>query len=461
MPAMPSFRPMVLSTVVLLTLAAGLNAEESPDAPQNWPGFLSGQLGIGTADSQVPRSWSPESVTWQATLTGYGQSSPIQWGDWLYVTTTSGPNKEQLHLICLDLATGEQRWIHTIESSDPVPVSYLVSRAAPTPVCDAAGVYAFFESGDVVAVDHAGQPLWNLSLSTLYGKFDNKFGLAASPVQTAEAIYILADHDGVGYLIALSKRDGEVLWKTDRAGRRSWSSPALVQVEGQPQIVCSSVGSLEGYDPADGKMLWNYDQIGGNSAATPIDAGDARFLTGALVRPSDGPSEFALESNLLARIVREGDQWQVKIEWIAEKARGSFSSPILSERFAYWVNSSGVAYCLEAETGEQHFGNRLPCGPCWATPLVVGEDVFFFGKDGETSVLRRGTDFKVVAESNRLWDPENPPQQQMEVQQETDGARQQAASRNSGPVQYAAIVVGDSLIVRTGSVVYCVRPVDE
>ena len=118
----------------------------------NWPGFLGGGP-VCVQPAGLPLRWSPtENIAWQAPLVGFGQSSPVVWNGQVFVTSVEGPMKDTRHVLALDLASGQQRWKHSFESSDKVKDSNYVSRAAPTPVADDGGVYVFFESGDVVAL---------------------------------------------------------------------------------------------------------------------------------------------------------------------------------------------------------------------------------------------------------------------------------------------------------------------
>jgi outer membrane protein assembly factor BamB len=180
-----------------------------------WPGFL----GAGRSEidpTTIPLVWSPEkNMAWKAALPGHGQSSPVVWRGQVYLTAVEGAEKETCHVVAVNLADGSIAWQHTFASSGRVKNSLYVSRAAPTPVADEQGIVAFFESGDVVALSHDGHVRWQRSLSADYGKFKNKFGLAASPVQTDRAVILLVDDEGPSYLAALDKRDGSVLWKTD------------------------------------------------------------------------------------------------------------------------------------------------------------------------------------------------------------------------------------------------------
>ncbi len=161
----------------------------------------------------------------------------------------------------------------------------MASRAAPTPVVDRDAVYAFFESGDCVAVDHSGKALWQRSLTTDYGKFDNNHGLGASPTQTESQVIINVEHKGPSYLIALDKKTGTTTWKTERNSSSSWSSPIVVQANGQSQIVVSSGGTVDGYDAATGKSLWSIGGLDGNSVPSPTAAGNLVYV-GARVQSS-------------------------------------------------------------------------------------------------------------------------------------------------------------------------------
>jgi outer membrane protein assembly factor BamB len=440
-----------VTTALLITLSLTASGGQT-----NWPGFLGGGP-VHVQPASLPLTWSPtENIAWQAPLVGHGQSSPVVWNGQVFVTAVEGPLKDTCHVLALDLASGQQRWKHSLESSDKVKDSNYVSRAAPTPVVDGRGVYAFFESGDVVALSHDGREHWKRSLSRDYGKFVNEFGLAASPLQTKDAIILLIDHDGPSYLIALSKSDGHTLWKTDRAGRRSWSSPALVPIDGKPQVVCSSMGSVDGYDPATGELLWSFTDVIGNTSATPLPFADGRFLVGASPGQEAGNrSEGAKKSNLAAAIELIEGKAALKVLWRTEEVTPTFASPIVYAGHAYWINRVGAVYCYDAKTGEQRYAERTKQS-CWATPLGVGDRLYLFGKDGLTTVLRAGPKFEVLAE-NQLWDPAQVKPDPARIAREETEERRKAAAMFSGPVQYGVAAVDGSLLVRTGEVLYCLR----
>jgi outer membrane protein assembly factor BamB len=425
------------------------------DSQPAWPMFL-GQGASAVEANSLPLEWSPtKNIAWQTPLPGHGQSSPIIWGNQAFVTAVDGPMKDTNYVVGINLKDGKMLWQHSFESSDKVKTSLYVSRAAPTPVTDGRAVYAFFESGDVVALSLAGKELWRRSISADYGKFKGNHGLGSSPVMTDDAIVILIDHDGPSYLVALSKTDGSTRWKQDRTSRVSWSSPSLVKVGGQAQIVCSSSGSVDGYDAVTGKLLWNYDEVGGNTSSTPLPYADGSFLIGASAGREAERADLAKKSNLAMKIELVDGKPKPKVLWQTEQATPTFGSPIVYAGHAYWVNRSGVVYCLDAETGEPRYTERIKQS-CWATPLGVGDRVYFFGKDGQTTVIRSGPKFEVLAE-NQLWDPAAQRPDPAKAAAEDTEEKKKAAAMFSGSTQYGIAAVSGTLLIRTGEQLYCLR----
>lgn len=437
-------------TVYTVLLSVALSA-----TPNTWPGFL-GQGGGEVDVASLPLEWSPsEDIAWTAVTPGYGQSSPVIQGDHIYVTSVDGENKQTLQVTCLSLTNGEVVWSKRATSMFPEKSSVYISRAAPTPLVDDRGVYAYFESGDILAYDHDGNPLWNRSLSKDYGNPTNEFGLSASPAQTADRLFVLVDDPKAAYLVAIDKTTGKPLWKTDRTPRTSWSSPAVVNLAGQPQIVCSSAGSVDGYDISSGEMLWTNTEVGGNTATTPIDAGRSTFLIAASPGRSGENAEKAKMSNGLMQVEKKGNQWDAKFLWTADGPTPSWASPIIHQGLAYWVNRVGAVYCLDATTGENLYTMRIPQS-CWATPVAIGDRIYFFGKDGKTTVLAAGKSFEILAE-NDLWTEDNPPVNNTPNVDESSEERQRGNAMFSRPTVYGVAIVNGSIVLRTGSQVFCIR----
>ncbi len=144
-----------------------------------WPGFRGDGTGVTTARG-LPLTWSPtENAGWRAALPGYGQSSPVVWKGRVYVTAVDGPEKERCLVVALDAATGKAVWTKTLAAARPGKNNPMMSRAGPTPVVDADGVYALFESGDLVALTHTGEERWRRDLVKAHGEWKNNHGSAA------------------------------------------------------------------------------------------------------------------------------------------------------------------------------------------------------------------------------------------------------------------------------------------
>ena len=443
--------PVTLFLAILLAAAVG-------KAAPVWPGFLGAGASPPAADS-LPLTWSPtENIAWKAALPGHGQSSPVIHGDRVFVTAVEGPMKDTYHVLCLSLADGTERWRYSLPSTAPTKNSLYVSRAAPTPAVDADRVYAFFESGDLVAVNRDGSVAWSRSLSQDYGPFKNEFGLAASVAQTTDRVFLLIDHEGPSYVVAIAKVDGRTLWKQDRTSRVSWSSPAIVTIDGVEQLVCSSAGSVDGYDTATGDRLWSLGDLGGNTAATPIPFAGGRFLVGASPGREGQNALGARQSNLAMTAKRVAGRWEPDVLWRADKAMPSFGSPMVYGAEAYWVNRAGAVTCLDAVTGKVHYEQRSP-ESVWATPLGAGNRVYLFGKNGTTTVIASGPEWRVLA-TNRLWDPDEVQIDQDIGANEDTEEKRRGAAMFAGRVQYGVAAAAGSLLVRTGDVLYCVRAAD-
>jgi len=420
----------------------------------HWPAFL----GAGATDhtaAELPLTWSPSNnVAWVKTIPGHGQSSPVVWGDRVFVTSVEGPMKDTYHTLCFDRDSGEERWRRSTANSTPVKNSYYVSRAAPTPVVDQQHVIAFFESGDCVAYDHDGNQVWQRKLGLEEGPLIAEFGLGASPCQNETHLFVLLEHDGPSCLIALDKWTGETQWKADRSPRRSWSSPAMIRVADVPHVVVSSAGTVDGYSPDSGELLWSFDDIGGNTATTPIDFGDGRFLIGASPGRSGEATNSSADSNGLLQVTRQGDGWHVSREWVATGATPSWASPIIYGGFAYWVNRGGVVSCFDATDGTAVYTQRTKQS-CWATPYGVGDRVYFFGKDGLVTVLAAGAEFKILAE-NQSWDKNTLPSEPR-LSEESSPERQQGVAMFSQPTLYGVAVVSDGFLLRVGNALIRIR----
>lgn len=357
----------------ILTLILAATVSVAPGS--QWPGFR------GTGDSRstaadLPLEWSADkNIAWTLDLPGRGQSSPVVVGGKVFVTSVSGENKETIHVVCADLATGKALWTKTHKAAVADKDTDYVAKASPTPAADADRVYAFFESGDLLAFDRAGELVWSRSLTADFGPFNNNHGLGCSPAQSKDALFLLVAHGPKSYLLAVDKATGKDRWRTERAMEPSWSSPIYVENGGQGLVVFSSNGEGAAFDAATGKQVWSVGGFKGNTVASATVDGDAVLV---------GSSEPGHSASLRLGAA-EGD----RVLWRTGATTCSFGSPLLHNGLAFFVNKAGVAACCDAKTGEERWSERL-AGSCWASPLGAGDRVYFFTTVGVTEVWRAG-----------------------------------------------------------------------
>jgi outer membrane protein assembly factor BamB len=430
----------------LASFAALASAAAKAPSSAAWPSFQKGG-DPSVADDNLPLHWKPgEGIAWQVELQGYGQSSPVVAGQQVFVTSTSGPNKETCHLAAFQLSDGEKRWQLDLANPSPEESTNYVSKAAPTPAVDQERLIALFEGGLLLATDFTGQILWQRNLVEDYGPLAARHGLGSSLEQDEQRVFVWLERTEQPYLLAVDKETGKSIWKVEGMGATSWSSPRLVAVGDGAHLVCSASGRVSGFDPATGVRLWELDGVANNTTATPFPLTDGRFLLGA----SEGRGEEAggngAQSNGVIQIRRREDgSYTAEFIWRARRATSSFGSPVVADQLAYLVNRAGVLYGLDVATGEERYVSRLGAGSIWATPLITPNRLYFFGREGTTSVVARGDRFEELA-TNPLWEGSADRQ-----------PAEEAALGTGGPVLYAAVAAAPYLILRSGDTLHAIQ----
>ena len=453
--------------MLLLAITVGADADA-----RNWPGFRGDGTGISSA-GRAPVSWSErEGIAWKQTLPGHGQSSPVVWGKHVYVTAVEGDQKEKYLLLALDTDTGAIVWRREFAASQKGPNNPMMSRAAPTPVTDADGVYAFFEGGELAGLDHAGELKWKRSLVAEFGEFKNNHGLGGSLAQTPDAVILLADHAGPSYLLAVDKKTGKNKWKTDRPARTSWTTPVVVTRAEKKMILVSSSGTLEAHDGETGKRLWLFEGLTGNNIASPVVHGNL-VVVGAGENPRKPDLAASARSNCCLELIP--DEPGHKVVWRGKKAVSHHASPLAHRGHAYFVNKTGIVFCIDLKTGEEVYSERLD-NQVWASPVASGELIYFFGKDGVTTILRAGPKYEKVA-SNRLWSADDHASRKESEKRAVAGKtpkppegkgpgggppvpkEELEATRNSavGDVVYGVAAIEGAFFLRTGTELICLR----
>lgn len=456
----------------LLFLAACAGADPAP--ADTWPGFRNDGSSV-TAARDLPTTWSPtENVAWRAALPGYGQSSPVVWKGRVFVTAVEGDEKEKLLVAALDLKSGAVAWKKEFAAARKGKNNPMMSRAGPTPVVDAGGVYCLFESGDLLALSHEGGRLWSRALAADFGEFKNSHGLGSSLAQSGRAVFVQVDHAGPSYLLAVCKGTGKDMWKAERPSRTSWTSPVVAPLGGKPAVLASGGGTLVAYDAATGKELASLDGLTGNAIPSPTVAGEVVVVGAAEGRAKPDAAAVA-KSNRAVRFAATGGKPGFEPVWGAGKAISHHASPVVHRGHVYFVTKLGLVHCFDLKTGEEKYVERLD-DQVWATPVAAGDHVYFFGKAGVTTVLKAGPEFDKVA-ANRLWSREDyaarlaaakkaaaetlpkPPEGKGPgggpplPKDELDATRYSAV----GDVVYGVAAVDGAFLVRTGTELVCVR----
>jgi hypothetical protein len=331
----------------------------------DWPRFR-GNNGTGVSDEAgVPVTWSDsENLKWKVELPGRGVSSPIVVGDKVFATCYSGygvdagdPGKmEDLlrHLVCVHRKNGELLWSKTVAAATPEdPYSGIgVPRhgyASSTPASDGQRVYAFFGKSGVVAFDMEGNQLWQTGVGTESGPM--RWGSAASPI-LYENLVIVNASDEAEALVGLDKETGKEVWRAEAAGLSgTWATPILMDAQTGKHLVIAVPGELWGLDPTSGKLKWFAEGFEGRAACLSLVAGDGIvYCAGA--NPSG--NSFAVRTG------GSGDVTKSHVVWIGQ-GFSRIATPVLHDGHLYGA-SGGVAYCVNAETGQRVYQPRLATG---------------------------------------------------------------------------------------------------
>lgn len=329
----------------------------------DWPGFR-GPNGLGvSADRGLPVEWGPaKNVVWQVKLPGPGASSPIVWGDRIFLTCYTGYGVDKgggigkggelkelsRRLMCLDRKTGETRWEHTVPARLPdTEFNRYINEhgyASSTPVTDGQRVYAFFGRSGVLACDLDGKPLWHVEV----GKWLNGWGSAASPVLYRDKVIVNATVERSA-IVALECKTGKEVWRY-KGLRDSWCTPTVVDLPGgKAEVVITTSEALIGIDPDRGEELWRCEGLeSANATTSPVARDGIVYATGAQV--GKGPTVIAVRAG------GRGDVSKTHVVW-RQKGGGNHASPLLYGPYLYCVN--GFVWCMRADTGKLVYQQRL------------------------------------------------------------------------------------------------------
>ena len=424
----------------------GANAEEA-----NWPQFRGpGARGI-TTNTNVPEAWSAsENVAWKAEIPGRGWSSPIVWGDRVFLTTavnsgTNEPPKKGLYLggerpnaprpehewkvVCLDLATGQQRWERVVYRGEPAkPIHIKNSYASETPVTDGERVYACFGNLGVFCLDFEGRQVWARLLEP--HKMRSGWGTATSPVLYRDRLYVVCDNEEKSCMLALDKRSGKEVWRVDREEKSNWSTPYIWENAQRSEIVTAGSGLVRAYD-LEGKLLWWLKGMSSITIATPYADRGLLYVTSGFIIDGSRPV-YAIRPGGSGDIsLAPGQTNNASIAWCQPVAAPYNPTTLVYDGRLYVLYDLGVVSAFNALTGELLYDRqKLPGGMRFtASPWACSGRIFCLNEDGTTFVIRAGDRFELLR-TNKLTDDDM--------------------------CLATSALAGDRLLIRSAARVYCI-----
>jgi outer membrane protein assembly factor BamB len=399
---------MPLPKILILLILPGLF---SSARAEDWPCWR-GPRGDGSSlEKNSPVAWdgkAGKNILWKTAIPGRGHASPIVVGRRIFLATCHEDNKKR-SIVCVARDGGEVLWECELFEAPLELIHPLNSHASGTAAADADQVYASFLEPDtkvpapkpvddlppgtpgnlvVAACDFSGNRRWLVRPGT----FCSIHGHCSSPIIYKDLVIVNADHDGDGYLVALSRRDGTTVWKTPRKGHyRSYCTPIIRTIGGRPQLILSGSCTVSAYDPRDGSLLWELLQGPTDQyAASPAYNGRLLFISGGY------PQMHVLAIDPRGR----GELPKSAIVWKTEKNAAYVPSPILDDegKHLFIAADSGIVSCLRADDGKLVWKKKL--GKHYtASPVRSGGLIYFLADNGITKIVRPGDKLEIVAEN--------------------------------------------------------------
>ncbi|MDE0865920.1 MAG: PQQ-binding-like beta-propeller repeat protein [Rubripirellula sp.] len=422
-------------------------------AGDHWPQFRGPDAtGVVQATTNLPETWSAEdNIAWKQDIPGRGWSSPIVWGNRIFLTTVInseeteaakkglyfGGNRpkppesdHQWQVLCLELDTGKELWRRTVHEGKPTTSIHVKnSFASETPTTDGKHVYVVFGGVGIFCLDMNGNEVWKKAIEpakTRYG-----WGFAASPILHQDRLYLLNDNDEASSLLALDKHTGEEIWRVKRDEKSNWSTPYVWSHAKGTEIVVPATGRVVSYG-LDGQEKWSLFGMSSITIATPYEHQGLLILSSGYVGDPSRPL-YAIRPGATGDIsLAEDAESNDHIAWCQPTGAPYNPSTIAYDGIIYVLHDRGLMAAYDAKTGEEIYSKqRIPKGRSFtSSPWAYNGKLFCLNEDGETFVIKAGRDFELL-HSNSL--------------EEDDMGMATPA------------IVGDRVLIRTAARLYCIR----
>ncbi len=396
-------------------------AAVEPESNQNWPSFRGPSARGSLLESECASEWDVESgegIAWSTRIPGLAHSSPVIWGDKLFVTSAVregeqselkvglygdiGPVTDEgvhsMRVYCLDKQTGELLWEREAWKGEPQIMRHPKgSHAASSPATDGQHVVALFASEGLYCYDMQGELLWTKDLGTLDSGFylvrTAQWGFASSPIIHDGKVLVQCDVQGESFLTALDVESGDEIWRTERDEVPTWGSPTVDVRDGRSQVICNGYKHTGSYDLESGEPLWWIQGGGDIPVPTPIVAHDLIYITSA-------HGALAPIYAVSAMAVGEIDLKNEQVAW-SETRRGNYmQTPIVVGDLLFLCHDAGILTCRDARSGEVHYRERLGSGGkagFTASAVAAGGKLYVTAEEGEVFVLKASKDFEILS----------------------------------------------------------------
>ena len=417
------------AAVALCGVALGIAVASADD---EWPRFRGSNGGVAADHPSLPDQWGPaQNIVWKIDVPGRSWSSPVIWGDHIFVTTAintlepeslltvasyvsrsnggtmtfmdvskpSAPHRWVLYDV--DLKTGQIRWERVAHTGVPAKSRHLKnSYAAETPVTDGERVYAYFGDVGLFVYDMDGKPLWSRSMDAL--EMQTGFGHAASPVVDDSRVYIVNDNEEQSFIAAYDKRTGAQAWRVDRKETSSWTTPLVWKNELRTEIVTAATGGVRSYD-VNGGLLWQFTGMSTFAVPSPLASGGLLYVmsgyTAGALRPA-----YAIRAGATGDISLKPDQTSSEFIVWADRTLGTFhASPLVYRGCYYILHDRGFLTCNDPGTGKPIYPRQRissDTATFTASPWAYNGKVFALSEDGDTFVFQSGPEFKVLGKNS-------------------------------------------------------------
>ncbi|HEY2933610.1 MAG TPA: PQQ-binding-like beta-propeller repeat protein [Acidobacteriota bacterium] len=350
---------------------------------QDWPEFR-GPTGQGYSEERgLPLTWSEtEHIKWKVPIPGRGWSSPAIQGNRIWLTTATEEGRS-LRAVCVDRETGGiAHNVEVLRRNNPGPINAKNSHASPTPVIEGDRIYLHFGAHGTACINQSGEIIWKTRL-----EYSGQHGPGGSPVLYEDLLIVSCDGQDVQFVAALDKGSGKIRWKRFRDGYQAYSTSLVVRLPDGDQVISPGAHRAIAYEPQTGKEIWSVSYGDGfSNVPRPVYGHGLVFICTGFFEPS----------LLAVRVDGRKDVTRTHVAWSLKRGVPLTPSPLLVGEELYLVSDNGIASCLDAKTGKEHWRVRLG-GNHSASPVYADGRIYFLSEEGDSVVIAPGTQFQKLA----------------------------------------------------------------